>query len=41
MISEDAMRLLWLLETVQKKYDLPKHPREPEHIHIPPQKEQN
>jgi hypothetical protein len=41
MTTADAMRLLWLLETIQRKYNLPKHAGEPEHIHIPPQKEQS
>jgi hypothetical protein len=41
MTTTDAMRLLGILEHMQKMYDLKKPDHPPEVIHVPPKAEQN
>tara|TARA_B100000315_G_C14536037_1_gene568483 strand:- start:913 stop:1086 length:174 start_codon:yes stop_codon:yes gene_type:complete len=41
MTTSDAMRLLGLLHTIQKKYGLPKIVSDPEHIDVPPKDKTN
>ena len=41
MTTLDAMRLLGLLQAIQRKFDLPQIVSEPEHTRIPKKKEQN
>jgi hypothetical protein len=41
MTTLDAMRLLKILDSIQKQYDLPQLLTEPEHTKVPPKRGQN